>query len=35
MVIGNAVGGGGEHDDDDCFYIALVSALEKTHCAHM
>ena len=20
-------------DDDDCFYIALFSALERTHCA--
>ena len=22
-------------DDDDCFYIALFSALEQTHCARM
>ena len=22
-----------KHDDDDCFYIALFSALEQTHCA--
>ena len=23
------------YDDDDCFYIALFSALEQTHCARM
>ena len=23
------------NDDDDCFYIALFSALEQTHCARM
>ena len=23
------------HDDDDCFYIALFSALEQTHCARL
>ena len=22
-------------DDDDCFYVALFSTLEQTHCAHM
>lgn len=22
-----------DDDDDNCFYIALVSALEQTHCA--
>ena len=22
-------------DDDDCFYIALSSAVEQTHCARM
>ena len=24
-----------DDDDDDCFYIALFSALEQTHCARM
>ena len=24
-----------EDDDDDCFYIALFSAREQTHCAHV
>ena len=23
------------YDDDDCFYIALFSTLEQTHCARM
>ena len=22
-------------DDDDCFYVALFSTLEQTHCTHM
>ena len=25
----------GSGSDDDCFYIALFSALEQTHCARM
>ena len=25
----------GDDDDDDCFYIALFSALEQTHFARM
>ena len=24
-----------DDDDDGCFYIALCSALEQTHCARM
>ena len=24
-----------DDDDDNCFYIALSSALKQTHCAHM
>ena len=24
-----------DDDDDDCFYMALFSALEQTHCARM
>ena len=24
-----------DDDDDDCFYTALFSALEQTHCARM
>ena len=24
-----------DDDDDDCFYIALFSALEQTHCARI
>ena len=31
-----AVSGRGDFDDDDdCFYIALFSVLEQTHCARM
>ena len=32
---GGVIWGGGSVCDDDCFYTALFSALEQTHCARM
>ena len=31
----NLTGNNDDDDDEDCFYIALFSTLEQTHCARM
>ena len=33
--IARPLGGDDDDDGDDCFYVALFSALKQTHCARM